>query len=114
MPVARALSGILVLLAFILGVRHGVELLRSTAAQAQENPAYSSGSGYDPDAWLHILSRGHPSAFFSDVLRRQHDIGDGTALPRRGAEQGRQPPGSSSRTAVLILVAAHAVPWLSL
>lgn len=36
MPVARALSAILVLLAFVLEVRHGVKLLRSTPAQVQE------------------------------------------------------------------------------
>jgi len=36
MPVPRALSAILVLLAFVLGARHGVSLLRSTPAQVQE------------------------------------------------------------------------------
>jgi hypothetical protein len=37
MPVARALSAILVLLAFVMGLRHGVSLLRSTPAQIQES-----------------------------------------------------------------------------
>jgi hypothetical protein len=36
MPVARALSAILVLLALVLGFRHGVRLLRYTPAQVQE------------------------------------------------------------------------------
>lgn len=36
MPVARALSAILVLLAFVMGLRHGVWLLRSTPSQVQE------------------------------------------------------------------------------
>ena len=36
MPVARVLSSILVLLAFVLGLRHGVRLLRSTPAQVRE------------------------------------------------------------------------------
>ena len=36
MPVARILSAILVLLAFVMGLRHGVGLLRSTPAQVQE------------------------------------------------------------------------------
>jgi hypothetical protein len=37
MLIARVLSGILVVLAFIMGLRHGVGLLRSTPAQVQEN-----------------------------------------------------------------------------
>jgi hypothetical protein len=36
MPVARVLSAILVLLAFVMGLRHGVSLLRSTPAQVQQ------------------------------------------------------------------------------
>jgi hypothetical protein len=36
MPVARILSAILVLLAFVMGLRHGVGLLRSTPAKVQE------------------------------------------------------------------------------
>lgn len=36
MRVARALSAILVLLAIVLGIRHGLSLLRSTPAQVQE------------------------------------------------------------------------------
>jgi hypothetical protein len=36
MPVARILCAILVLLAFVMGLRHGVGLLRSTPAQVQE------------------------------------------------------------------------------
>ena len=36
MPIARILSAILVVLAFVMGLRHGVGLLRSTPAQVQE------------------------------------------------------------------------------
>jgi hypothetical protein len=36
MPVSRLISAILVLLAFVMGLRHGVSLLRSTPVQAQE------------------------------------------------------------------------------
>jgi hypothetical protein len=36
MPVARILCAVLVLLAFVMGLRHGVSLLRSTPAQVQE------------------------------------------------------------------------------
>jgi hypothetical protein len=36
MPVARILCAALVLLAFVMGLRHGVSLLRSTPAQVQE------------------------------------------------------------------------------
>jgi hypothetical protein len=36
MPVARVVCAILVLLAFVMGLRHGVSLLRSTPAQVQE------------------------------------------------------------------------------
>ena len=36
MPVARIVSAILVLLAFVMGLRHGVGLLRSSPAQVQE------------------------------------------------------------------------------
>jgi hypothetical protein len=36
MPLARILSAILVLLAFVMGLRHGVDLLRSTPARVQE------------------------------------------------------------------------------
>jgi hypothetical protein len=35
MPVARICSTILVLLAFVMGLRHGVDLLRSTPAKVQ-------------------------------------------------------------------------------
>ena len=37
MPVARICSAILVLLAFVMGLRHGVDLLRSTPAKVQES-----------------------------------------------------------------------------
>ena len=37
MHVARILSAILVLLAFVMGLRHGVDLLRSTPAKVQES-----------------------------------------------------------------------------
>jgi hypothetical protein len=36
MPVARIISAILVLLAFVMGLRHGVDLIRSTPAKVQE------------------------------------------------------------------------------
>jgi hypothetical protein len=36
MPVTRVVNAILVLLAFVMGLRHGVSLLRSTPAQVQE------------------------------------------------------------------------------
>ena len=36
MPVAQIVSAILVLLAFVMGLRHGVGLLRSSPAQVQE------------------------------------------------------------------------------
>jgi hypothetical protein len=36
MPVARILSAILVLLAFVMGLRHGVDLLRSTPSKVEE------------------------------------------------------------------------------
>ena len=37
MPVARICSAILVLLAFVMGLRHGVDLLRSTPAKVHES-----------------------------------------------------------------------------
>jgi hypothetical protein len=36
MPVARIISGVLVLLAFVMGLRHGVDLIRSTPTKVQE------------------------------------------------------------------------------
>jgi hypothetical protein len=36
MSVARIISAILVLLAFVMGLRHGVDLIRSTPAKVQE------------------------------------------------------------------------------
>ena len=37
MPLARIFSAILVVLAFVMGLRHGVDLLRSTPAKVQES-----------------------------------------------------------------------------
>jgi hypothetical protein len=36
MPVPRILSAVLVLLAFVMGIRHGVDLIRSTPEKVQE------------------------------------------------------------------------------